>query len=620
MPYVKLSPHHTYIPLILYAFFSSSAGAATFAVTNLNDGGAGSLRQAVLGANAAGGSNAITFQNSLKGTITLTGGQITISNNLTLNGPGATVLAISGNRASRIFEIASGKTVNLDKLTLKDGYHPTHGGGIYNAGTLAITNSTLTNNKVEDTGDTGVGGAISNNSKLTITNSILSSNAARYGGCIDNGKNPPASLSITNSTLSNNSAYEGGCIYNSSELPVSITNSTFSGNTAERDGAGIYNAESAGALNVRGSVLFDNTAGGSGGGIYNRATLVVSNSTVSGNAATTHDGGGLWSGGNSQLTVSQTTVTDNAANISGGGIWLHGAQTTIGNSLVAGNSAPAGKEVRQDNSTAGGAFNSQGYNLFGENGVAGVDGVTLSAGDLILAGSARTAIGALANNGGSTLTHLPTTGSAVIDTGDNALIPAGVTTDQRGQKRIQNSIVDIGAVEVGAASGNTYNLSVLVTAWGDGTVTSNPDGITCTKGGTSCTETFPADTMVTLTAKPAAGYAFVGWAGCAPAEKNTCKVKMYGNRNVAATFASASYWLTVITKGSGSIVSDPKGINCKVTCGKRYPSNTVVTLTAIPASGYQFRGWTGGGCKGTGACTVTMDAAKHVAATFKKAN
>jgi hypothetical protein len=68
--------------------------------------------------------------------------------------------------------------------------------------------------------------------------------------------------------------------------------------------------------------------------------------------------------------------------------------------------------------------------------------------------------------------------------------------------------------------------------------------------------------------------------------------------------------------GSGTVTSDPAGINCGSTCGADFPGGTSVTLTATPGTGATFTGWSGGGCSGTGTCTVTMDAAKSVEATF----
>src|SRR5207247_1900946 len=68
--------------------------------------------------------------------------------------------------------------------------------------------------------------------------------------------------------------------------------------------------------------------------------------------------------------------------------------------------------------------------------------------------------------------------------------------------------------------------------------------------------------------------------------------------------------------GSGTVTSNPAGISCGATCSAPYNSGTVVTLTAAPAGGSTFAGWSGGGCSGTGSCVVTMNAATTVAATF----
>jgi hypothetical protein len=68
--------------------------------------------------------------------------------------------------------------------------------------------------------------------------------------------------------------------------------------------------------------------------------------------------------------------------------------------------------------------------------------------------------------------------------------------------------------------------------------------------------------------------------------------------------------------GSGSVASSPAGISCPGTCSHSYPSGTMVTLTASPATGSAFSGWTGGGCSGTGTCTITMSSVKAITATF----
>jgi uncharacterized protein (DUF2141 family) len=94
-------------------------------------------------------------------------------------------------------------------------------------------------------------------------------------------------------------------------------------------------------------------------------------------------------------------------------------------------------------------------------------------------------------------------------------------------------------------------------------------------------------------------------------------------KSVTATFnqAPASNFTLTVSKngtGSGTVTSNPAGINCGSTCSANFAQGSTVTLSATPASGSSFAGWSGA-CSGTGSCTVTMDAAKSVTATFNAA-
>src|SRR5262245_35837538 len=112
---------------------------STFTVLNLADGDPGSLRQAVLDANALPGADVIDFAPGLNGTIALSSGQLNITDALTIDGPGADVLAVSGSDVSRVFRIGSGVTVAIDDLTITHG-RADNGGGILNAGgSLGLT-------------------------------------------------------------------------------------------------------------------------------------------------------------------------------------------------------------------------------------------------------------------------------------------------------------------------------------------------------------------------------------------------------------------------------------------------------------------------------------------------
>jgi Galactose oxidase-like, Early set domain/Calx-beta domain len=85
------------------------------------------------------------------------------------------------------------------------------------------------------------------------------------------------------------------------------------------------------------------------------------------------------------------------------------------------------------------------------------------------------------------------------------------------------------------------------------------------------------------------------------------------------TITSPGFTLTVSRSGNGTVTSTPTGINCGSTCAAAYSPGTVVTLTATPQNkNFPFLGWSGGGCSGTGQCTLTMDATKQVTATFGK--
>ncbi len=158
-------------------------------------------------------------------------------------------------------------------------------------------------------------------------------------------------------------------------------------------------------------------------------------------------------------------------------------------------------------------------------------------------------------------------------------------------------------------------LTVTRAGSGSGVVTSSPAGINC---GATCSATYGWGALVTLTASPQVGSQFAGWSGACTGSAPTCTVSMTTSRSVTATFALASYPLTVTRTGAGSgvVVSSPAGINCGADCTESYGYGTTVTLTASPQVGSQFAGWSGACAGSAPTCTVTMTAAQTVAATF----
>jgi uncharacterized repeat protein (TIGR02543 family) len=159
---------------------------------------------------------------------------------------------------------------------------------------------------------------------------------------------------------------------------------------------------------------------------------------------------------------------------------------------------------------------------------------------------------------------------------------------------------------------DNFSMFVVPAGNGTGTVTSNPAGINC---GSDCDQTFTANETVVLTATPATGSSFGGWSGGVCTGTGTCTVSITGPKTATATFTLNQYALTVTPAGNGQGKVTGTNIDCGSDCSETYDYNTMVTLTATPAVGSTFTGWSGA-CTGTGDCTVTIDQAKDVTATF----
>jgi len=247
--------HAVALCLMLVCALALSAHATTIIVTNTNDSGAGSLRQALAIAN-----NGDTIDaTGIAGVISLTSGELLVETSVTINGPGADVLAVDGNMISRVFRTpVSGKTITISGFTIRNGHAGNAGGGIDNENndTLVITNCIISGNTA------GLGGGMFNGGPLTIGSTTVSGNSAANGGGIYNSGGGMAT--ITNSTVSGNSAGEGGGIFNIGVF--AITNSTLSNNSASLAG-GVFNNE---VLQIGDTIL---NMGASGANISNFGTV-----------------------------------------------------------------------------------------------------------------------------------------------------------------------------------------------------------------------------------------------------------------------------------------------------------------------------------------------------------
>ena len=219
--------------------------AATLTVTTTSDSGAGSLRQAITDANAG---DAINF--SVTGAIILAS-PLAIAKDLTISGPGAASLTISGGGTTQPFLVNAGVNFTLQNLTVANGSATDGGALIDNAtSTTTIKGCAFIGNNA-----TGNGGTIYAAGTMTISDTLFNTNSAVQGGAIFNNN---ATLALTNVTLNANSASSnGGGIYNASGT-ASIINATIAGNNATTQGGGI--AITGGTLNLKNSIVANNTA------------------------------------------------------------------------------------------------------------------------------------------------------------------------------------------------------------------------------------------------------------------------------------------------------------------------------------------------------------------------
>ena len=416
--------------------------ANTITVTNTNDSGPGSLRQALADANDG---DTINFDVSLKGhTIALTSGELVIDKNITITGPGSDQLAVGlhiPQYTFRVFHVMASPTVTIEGLTI--------GPSLYFGG-CGIQNdqATLTINNCVVAGNTGLnfGAGIANGGTLTVNNSSINGNVLQYQG-IGAGISSDGTLIINNSIISGNLSgkgqTDGGGIYSSGILE--ITNSTIDDNSVGGPGGGIYNT---GNAIITSSTISGNSSGGGypgpqtgagfGGGIFNGGTLTISNSTVSANSALTINqepgcGGGI--GNSGSLQIANSTIGGNSGT-NGGAICNDAAPVEIANSIL--NAGDVGENIFND----GGTITSLGYNLSSDNG----GGYLSGPGDQT---NTDPILGPLQDNGGPTQTHRPYPQSPAIDAGDPGFTPPPFY-DQRGTgfDRVVNGRIDIGSFEV----------------------------------------------------------------------------------------------------------------------------------------------------------------------------
>jgi predicted outer membrane repeat protein len=344
------------IAVLLLAATTMSAHAANITVTNTNDSGPGSLRQALANAN-----NGDTINFAVTGAISLTSGGLGITKNVTISGPGAHQLAVNGNQALFVFGVFPQRTVSISGLRIRNAQVGVYnnqgtvsvtncvlsgnsGAGLYNhaGASMTVANSNISNNSGTGADNQGTltvtscvlsdnsNAGISNSGTVTVSNCALSGNS---GGMTSFG-----TLTVSNCFVSGNS---GNGIFNGGTLTVS--NCALSGNSGDGIGNRAFSSGAA-SLTVVNSNVSDNHSIGISNYVDEFATLTVTmrSTTVSGNSAggVLAQGGGVIFGGSIQVTITDCTVSGNSF---WGGIHATGlANLFVADSTISGNSANTG--------------------------------------------------------------------------------------------------------------------------------------------------------------------------------------------------------------------------------------------------------------------------------------
>jgi hypothetical protein len=421
-------------------------------------------------ANAIAAGGIITFDcGAAPATITVTA-QLDVKQDTTIDGGG--MVTLSGGGTSRILHIASAwnvatPTLTVQHLTFTGGFETDvpnttstqHGGGAIfeDGGSLTVIDCTFTGNQCAETGQDVSGGAINGQGvgTLIIVGSTFTNNHGSNGGAVGT---QDEHVTVVDSVFDSNMATGsggnpgnggdgGGLTYDGAGIPLTMCGVKFTNNHAGAQGGAVFRV----AYGMPGDVAtidrstFDNNASnlttGLAGGLYLENMVIdMTGTTISHNQA--HYGGGFWIGQSAVANLTNVTIADNTADM-GAGVWFaNGITGRFLNCTIAGNGKDGlfggGTGVALANTIVAG---NTGYACTDMHGDGGADLQLPAMGTCTTSATvADPLLGALADNGGPTLTMLPMAGSPAIGAG--AMCPA---VDQRGQPR--PTACTLGAVE-----------------------------------------------------------------------------------------------------------------------------------------------------------------------------
>ncbi len=574
------------------------AGLAGFSLTNtqayslvvnttqdllLETDGQNSLRTAINYADTLTGPSTMTFDPADFGTtpqtITLILGELTLSNTATITivGPGAKLLTLSGGGKTRVFDIEGGSAA-LEGLTITGGNsvsssNDSSGGGLLvNGGTLSLTNCTVSGNSAPGQG----GGLWEYHGSLSLTDCTVSGNSAPYGGggLFDNG----GTLSLTDCTVSGNSAPSGdGGGLDNKYGTATLTNCTLSGNTAVNFGGGLYSTWNT-RTTLTDCAVSSNSAA-YGGGLLNKggfatAALILTDCTFSANSAGAGKGGGLLNDGAAALT--DCTVSGNTA-ADGGGLFNAGTAALTDCTL--------------NGNTAAGAH--QGYG----GGLYNLDTTTLI--NCTLSGNDAAHGGGLDNSGSAidsaiaALTGCTVSGNTAVGSGGLGNYGGGLYNFSGDSMALTNTIVagngDGGAASDIAGPGTASGSFDLIGTGGSGGLINGVDhnivGVAAPMVGTLGNYGGPTQTIPLLPGSPAIGGGTTG--GAATDQRGQPRT---GHVAIGA-FQSQGFTLTPVTGSSpqtaapGTAFQNPLVVTVTANNPVEPVDGGVITFTAASAGG-----------------------------------
>lgn len=616
----------------------------------LNDDGDCSLREAIESANSNTsvddcnvgdpGLDSITL--GVTGTIQLNSHlEVTEALGITGFGPDNLTIVASGGRRHFIVSMPDNThDFTISGMTLTGGAPASGDGGsllVNQVGTMRLDDIRASNNL-----STGSGGALAlvlpsdNQSRLEIHDSLFRDNISdgRGGAVYIYGDNlvwrGVETLDVQRSAFHNNLAHEhGGAIDTQGAKRIFVTESVFNGNVAGNGsslpykGGGISWQHGMGSsrLQVERSTFTSNLSSGSGGAIATfYGTSIIRNSTFHDNLELSGDGGqALLVSAGSESYLFHSTLTrhiDERGDSQAIRVRL-GSSLSLSHNIVWANDNTTGSDCIADETST---IISNGYNIDSSG------TCTSHATDLPFTDPDLAPLGDYGDEAAGIIlrTRLPFPEGSAADGGDvecPELFGVATSIDQRGEPRLSDSdgdgfpACDIGAVEYQQGS-DPAAYSLALSSTGPGHFSVDPIFEQCPA---DCTATYLSGTDVVVTAIPSSTQAeLVQWTGdCAGTSVDvaTCTITMDRDRSVGVQFEYITFNLTVTVEGSGTVVSNIAGIDCPNDCSESYIAFADVLLTATPAAGYSFAGWSGD-CSGTTSCLVTMNEARSVEAVF----